>query len=115
MESAAGQLAASANVTALLLKYFPHTPVVPVYGNHEGFPANLYLMPQTAWLTEGLADMWQQWLPGDAKQTVLRVVLESALPHHSLLYFDWFGFFCFVFLCIDACLCVFVFFSFHLC
>jgi hypothetical protein len=35
MESVDSQLDASRNVTKMVLKYFPHTPVVPVYGNHE--------------------------------------------------------------------------------
>jgi hypothetical protein len=35
METPTGQLEASRNVTALIRKYFPATPVIPVYGNHE--------------------------------------------------------------------------------
>ena len=72
MESPQSQLAASYNITLLIRKYFPHIPVVPVFGNHESFPANLYMQSQWGWLTQGLADMWRQWLTDDAYQTVCR-------------------------------------------
>jgi len=69
-ESQSTQLNASHDVTELIMRYFPNTPVYPVLGNHEGFPANLYNQSTDSWLTDGLASLWRRWLDDDAFNTV---------------------------------------------
>ncbi|WKX89130.1 hypothetical protein Q1695_008631 [Nippostrongylus brasiliensis] len=59
------------NVTAVLLKYFPKTPVYVSIGNHEGVPQDAmapHTMPQydqrgPQWLYSIMKTMWSNWLP----------------------------------------------------
>ncbi|VDO79089.1 unnamed protein product, partial [Haemonchus placei] len=59
------------NLTALLLKYFPKTPVYVSIGNHEGVPQDAmapHTMPEydqrgPQWLYSLMKEMWSNWLP----------------------------------------------------
>ncbi|PIO66125.1 hypothetical protein TELCIR_12174 [Teladorsagia circumcincta] len=62
------------NVTALLLGYFPKTPVYVSIGNHEGVPQDAmapHTMPEyeqrgPQWLYSLMKEMWSNWLPQPA-------------------------------------------------
>ncbi|KAJ6221457.1 hypothetical protein RDWZM_000002 [Blomia tropicalis] len=50
--------------------------VIPVIGNHEGFPVNQFCPPQLGirrfsvqWLYEELLDQWKDWIPADMHET----------------------------------------------
>eukprot|EP00698_Gefionella_okellyi_P024910 TRINITY_DN8933_c0_g1_i2.p1 TRINITY_DN8933_c0_g1~~TRINITY_DN8933_c0_g1_i2.p1 ORF type:complete len:387 (+),score=48.61 TRINITY_DN8933_c0_g1_i2:162-1322(+) len=73
------QLNSSLSVTNIMKLYFDSTPVFPCFGNHEGYPANLYYQPKDSWLTNGLADMWAEWLSPDADRTFRNAGFYSML------------------------------------
>ncbi|EYC04462.1 hypothetical protein Y032_0087g2022 [Ancylostoma ceylanicum] len=62
------------NVTNVLLKYFPKTPVYISIGNHEGVPQDAmapHTMPEydqrgPQWLYSIMKKMWSNWLPSSA-------------------------------------------------
>eukprot|EP01137_Pigoraptor_chileana_P002804 Opistho-2@42147 len=68
-ESEESQLVASSVVGTLLRDHLSDFDIAPSLGNHEGFPANLYYQPTYKWLTDGLAEVWSDWLPADALAT----------------------------------------------
>lgn len=46
-------------------------PVVNAFGNHAHAPVNQFRGPgYDAWLYEGASDIWQHWLPDDARKTL---------------------------------------------
>lgn len=59
------------NITEDILNYFPNTPVYPMFGNHEPYPADQFDVSGNGskWLTEQLSDMWRQWLDDKAIET----------------------------------------------
>jgi sphingomyelin phosphodiesterase len=59
------------NITEDILNYFPNTPVYPMFGNHEPYPADQFDTTGNAssWLTEQLSDMWRPWLDDKALET----------------------------------------------
>eukprot|EP01135_Chromosphaera_perkinsii_P008700 Nk52_evm33s1444 gene=Nk52_evmTU33s1444 len=78
-ESAKRQLNATQETVDLLSKYFPKTPIYPVYGNHESFPANLFFTPRYTWLTNGLAREWHGWIDETAAADVRKGGFYSTL------------------------------------
>lgn len=59
--TAAMQVDASLVVGALLNKSLPGMRIFPAYGNHEGFPPNLFYPPiDRSWLLSALTQMWQR-------------------------------------------------------
>uniref|UniRef100_A0A182P3A7 Sphingomyelin phosphodiesterase n=1 Tax=Anopheles epiroticus TaxID=199890 RepID=A0A182P3A7_9DIPT len=56
---------------------FPETPIYNILGNHEAHPTNVYELGEisrpdfsTNWLYHLSADLWSQWLPRAAEQTI---------------------------------------------
>lgn len=49
------------NITNAIKYYFPNTPVIPVFGNHDAFPKHNFAPTQSD-LYERVADLWQDWL-----------------------------------------------------
>jgi len=75
-QSRSGQTFLLTNLTSLLLKYFPNTPVYPALGNHESDPVNSFPpnyisgYNNISWLYDALARAWSPWLPLDSIETV---------------------------------------------
>ena len=59
----------SQEITDLITKYLPNTPVYPIMGNHETYPQDQFHLVNEQWLTNGLADMWAHWLTPEATTT----------------------------------------------
>jgi sphingomyelin phosphodiesterase len=65
----------SRTVTTLLKNQFPQELVVPVLGNHEGFPVNMFPPPEvegdfsSSWLYQELYQQWGHWIPNSGVQT----------------------------------------------
>jgi len=59
-------------ITKALQKYLPNTPVYPIFGNHECFPADQcdFYKGANDWLTGPLAEMWQSWLDEQAAESL---------------------------------------------
>ena len=59
------------DITQEIMKYFPNTPVYPMFGNHEAYPADQFdtIGNESAWLLEQLSDMWKPWLDEKALST----------------------------------------------
>ncbi|CAG7733946.1 unnamed protein product [Allacma fusca] len=59
----------------IILKYFPNTPVIPVIGNHDVHPRNLFTPSSvenkfsTRWVYEVTAKAWAQWLTPEILET----------------------------------------------
>ena len=66
------------NLTSLLLKYFPNTPIYPALGNHESYPVNSFPpnyirgYNNISWLYYSLYKAWGPWLTSSALETVRR-------------------------------------------
>ncbi|CAD6185198.1 unnamed protein product [Caenorhabditis auriculariae] len=66
------------NMTDLFLKYFPNIPVYISIGNHEAVPQDAmapHTMPEydtrgPQWLYKIMSDMWGNWIPQSALDTV---------------------------------------------
>lgn len=75
-QSRDAQISVLYNLTSLLVKYFPKTPIYPSLGNHESFPVNNfpphYVEDNNSitWLYKALTKAWSPWLPPDALRTV---------------------------------------------
>jgi len=61
----------------LMLQYFPHTPIFPALGNHEGAPVNSFAPPWVTnpefsidWLYTFLQKEWARWLPATTQRTI---------------------------------------------
>ncbi|KAF0293044.1 Sphingomyelin phosphodiesterase [Amphibalanus amphitrite] len=70
-------LSSTSSITALLQRYFPGIPVLPVIGNHDSAPINSFPPKEvwnagfsSAWLYSMLANMWKPWLPPNAAATL---------------------------------------------
>ncbi|EGC39017.1 hypothetical protein DICPUDRAFT_52947 [Dictyostelium purpureum] len=61
---------ATQTLAQLILKTFPNTPVFPVIGNHEAYPSDQYVLPNTQWLLDSLYTYWMPWLDTDALESV---------------------------------------------
>ena len=61
------------NTTELLSSYFPHTLVLPLFGNHDVDP-NCWFDPQIAptWLYPAAAKLWSRWLPDSSLSQLSR-------------------------------------------
>jgi len=72
------------DITKEIMKYFPNTPVYPMFGknfrwssfvnykgNHEAYPADQFdtVGNSSAWLLEKLSEMWEPWLDEQALTT----------------------------------------------
>ncbi|CAG7726400.1 unnamed protein product [Allacma fusca] len=61
----------------MIRKYFPDTPVIPVIGNHDTNPGNLFTPRSvknkfsTTWVYEVTAKAWAQWLSPEFLETFL--------------------------------------------
>ena len=75
-QSRSEQLFLLNNLTTLLLKYFPNTPIYPALGNHESYPVNSFPPHYVTgyndvnWLYDFLQKAWKPWLTADALSTV---------------------------------------------
>ncbi|MEL6741322.1 MAG: metallophosphoesterase, partial [Planctomycetota bacterium] len=79
------------NLTDLMLRHFPDTPVYPSLGNHESFPVNSFppryiTEPDNSvsWLYDKLAEVWAPWLPEEAVETVRRYGYYTLLHRPGL-------------------------------
>eukprot|EP00698_Gefionella_okellyi_P022364 TRINITY_DN7403_c0_g1_i1.p1 TRINITY_DN7403_c0_g1~~TRINITY_DN7403_c0_g1_i1.p1 ORF type:complete len:572 (-),score=106.93 TRINITY_DN7403_c0_g1_i1:145-1860(-) len=70
MQTQQEQLNATIGAVGMMVKWLQDIPVVPVMGNHESYPANLYYQETYGWLTDALGELWKQWLPADAVKSV---------------------------------------------
>ncbi|GMS90922.1 hypothetical protein PENTCL1PPCAC_13097, partial [Pristionchus entomophagus] len=67
-----------ANITQVLLNYFPNTPIYESLGNHEGVPSDAmaphnmdeYDTRGPAWLYNALADNWKTWISPESVKGV---------------------------------------------
>ncbi|CAI4227042.1 unnamed protein product [Auanema sp. JU1783] len=80
------------NVTNVLLKYFPKTPVYVSIGNHEAVPQDA-MAPHTMaeynqrgpqWLYSIMKDMWAHWIPTSALPDVQYRASYSVRPKPGL-------------------------------
>ncbi|XP_039266810.2 sphingomyelin phosphodiesterase-like [Styela clava] len=75
-QSRDNQISVLYNLTSLLIKYFPKTPIYPSLGNHESFPVNSFPPRYVddnnsiTWLYKALTKAWSPWLPADALKSV---------------------------------------------
>ena len=73
------------NLTSLLLKYFPDTPIFPALGNHESYPVNSFPPDYVkgyngeSWLYGWLGNVWAPWLNEDALASVKKSGYYTAL------------------------------------
>lgn len=49
------------NLTTEIKYYFPTTPVIPVFGNHDAFPKHNF-PPNQSDLYVQVAELWRDWL-----------------------------------------------------
>lgn len=63
----------------LFLQYLPNTKVLPTFGNHDGFPHNLYYQPTDSNVVDFLATTWSQWLSNDSLALVRQAGYYSEL------------------------------------
>ncbi|XP_058823019.1 sphingomyelin phosphodiesterase-like [Topomyia yanbarensis] len=75
----AGNIRSITRTSSLLKEVFPYKPVYNVLGNHEITPTNVYApshitAPEfsASWVYELVADLWGEWLPAEARQTITR-------------------------------------------
>jgi len=70
-QAQANQTLSTAGITEEILKYFPETPVYPMFGNHEPYPADQFdpVGNYSSWLIEELSELWEPWLDEKAMQT----------------------------------------------
>ncbi|XP_059620637.1 sphingomyelin phosphodiesterase-like [Phlebotomus argentipes] len=75
--SVAGNKESITNLTQLFKSAFPGIPLYPVLGNHESHPANTFAPSSvegenisSQWLYEHVADIWSDWLPRAALETL---------------------------------------------
>jgi sphingomyelin phosphodiesterase len=70
-QSQANQTLSTHEITKEIFKYFPDTPVYPMFGNHEPYPSDQYdtLGNTSSWLIDELSDMWKPWLDEKALET----------------------------------------------
>lgn len=61
-------LFAMRNATDLIKRHFVNKTVLPVIGNHDYFPRN-QLPAQNSEIYNAIAEMWEDWLPGDTLET----------------------------------------------
>uniref|UniRef100_A0A1A9WB54 Sphingomyelin phosphodiesterase n=1 Tax=Glossina brevipalpis TaxID=37001 RepID=A0A1A9WB54_9MUSC len=70
----------------LLSKQFENIKVYPAIGNHEAHPANVFgnenvpTNMSSRWLYEHLWDLWSDWLPAEAKETILKGGYYTVTP-----------------------------------
>ncbi|KAI9584703.1 sphingomyelin phosphodiesterase-like [Glossina fuscipes] len=70
----------------LLSKHFGKTKVYPAIGNHEAHPANVFgneNVPSnfsSVWLYEHLWTLWSDWLPIEARDTILKGGYYTVTP-----------------------------------
>ncbi|KAF2899912.1 hypothetical protein ILUMI_06276 [Ignelater luminosus] len=65
---------------------FPHVPILPALGNHEGIPAGSFPPPwnrhedhSISWLYEEVNRQWKDWLPASEENTILHGGFYSVL------------------------------------
>lgn len=70
-QSQSNQTLSTSDITEEILNYFPDTPVYPMFGNHEPYPADQYdpTGNYSSWLIQELSELWQPWLDEKAMQT----------------------------------------------
>jgi len=80
-QSHASNIGVLRDTVDLFLQYFPHVPIFPALGNHEGAPVNSFAPPWETdphhsidWLYEELQKEWSRWLPS----TTLRTIRQGA-------------------------------------
>ncbi|XP_078078761.1 sphingomyelin phosphodiesterase isoform X2 [Mustelus asterias] len=72
------QLLALETITSLVWKYLGRVPIYPAVGNHESTPVNSFPPPfihgneSSAWLYEAMVNVWKDFLPKEAQQTLRR-------------------------------------------
>ncbi|KAM9983436.1 hypothetical protein ACTFIY_000171 [Dictyostelium cf. discoideum] len=69
-QSQAQQELATATLAQVIQKTFPNTPVLPSLGNHEAYPADQYVLPNSQWLLDSIYTYWAPWLDADALELV---------------------------------------------
>ncbi|CAH1126971.1 unnamed protein product [Ceutorhynchus assimilis] len=74
-----------------LKEYFPNVPVLPVIGNHEATPLNVFAPPHISgetfsqnWLYKLNANLWSSWLPQEALSTVKKQGYYAILVNSKL-------------------------------
>jgi len=80
------------NVSAILRKYYPDTPVFFINGNHDAYPVDQYNthpidsahLDDFVWSRELFAQEWATWLPEDALKTILIGNYYTALARPGL-------------------------------
>uniref|UniRef100_A0A1I7X6J4 Sphingomyelin phosphodiesterase n=1 Tax=Heterorhabditis bacteriophora TaxID=37862 RepID=A0A1I7X6J4_HETBA len=80
------------NMTNVLLKYFPNTPVYIAIGNHEGVPQDAmapHTMPEydqrgPQWLYSIMKNMWSKWIPNSALPDVQYRASYAVYPKPGL-------------------------------
>eukprot|EP01132_Coremiostelium_polycephalum_P004818 gene4818-6006_t len=69
-QSQSDQTAATETLSQLIYNTFPNTIVLPSIGNHEAYPSDQYLLPNTQWLLNSLQKCWAPWLDEDSLDSV---------------------------------------------
>lgn len=67
-------LNSSVVITNIIKSYLPNIPVLPIIGNHEPYPVNVYSFgnDDDKWLVEGLANIWKNWLGEEGYQSFVK-------------------------------------------
>jgi len=100
-QSQADQELATRTLSQAIAKSFPNTLIFPAVGNHEAYPSDQYVLPNTQWLLDSLYENWGAWLDQDALDSVkekgyytillregLRIVTINTLENDMINFYN---------------------------